>query len=105
AEEDEGGTPSGDSISTNLLSRLIEDGPSGLFFDAIGDNGQTPEQLRAALDAVDNVPGNVTLAATASGFVLDIRVVGTLDGMADLSVDGLNGALSMGGRMHIQADV
>lgn len=67
----------------------------------------TLAELRAALDASDAIPGNVTLTEAGDVSSLTIRIVKTLEGPADLEIlsEVLGGLLNLKGTIEIAADV
>ena len=79
---DEAGTE-GDEGAPFLL-RLLESGFGGFSLDQIGENEQIDslEALRAALDGLDAVPGNVTLTEANGVSTFNVQILKSLEGQA-----------------------
>ncbi|MEX0642951.1 MAG: hypothetical protein WD468_09640 [Pirellulales bacterium] len=88
-----------------LLRRLIERGFGGFNLSEIGRSIDTPEALRAKLDALDDISGNVTLTEQATTTRWDVGIRKSLSGDADFDFDALGGAVTLGGTIEITADV
>ena len=88
-----------------LLARLLFEG-TGFSLDRIasGEIGSLAE-LRQVLDELDETDGNVTLTEVGGVSTIDFRMDREIDGAADIDVDVLGGALTLQGRVDIEADV
>ena len=88
-----------------LFQRLIESGLGAFSIAEIGSLLDAPDTIRAALDGLDEVPGNVSYTEVGDLITFDVRLEKTLGGLADLSIDALNGALELTGVAEITADL
>ncbi len=88
-----------------IFRRLIESGPGAFSIAEIASSLDTAEKVRAALDDLDDTPGNVTLTEVGNVTTFDVRVLKTLAGTADLAVNALGGTLDLEGHVEISADV
>src|SRR5262249_47347128 len=104
-EENEG-TQVGIFEGDELFTRLFQEGPRGFQIADIGVTITTPEQLRQALDDLDDQPGNVSLTTTPDGGVrYDVRFTKTLTGEADVNLSAFGGSLFLHGDVEISTDV
>jgi hypothetical protein len=96
--------PSGFTEDT-ILGRLLDSGQGAFPLADIGSTIATLDDLRNQLDALDNIPGNVTFTQANGVTRFDVQVHKTLSGTADLNLDGLGGSLNIGGSIDVSADV
>src|SRR5262249_38269727 len=94
----EGGSPSLSSILGRLLG---EDTIAQIGSGAIA----SPEALRERLDDLDQTDGNVTFARSGDGFVFDMTVATTLDGVTALDLEAFGGTLFLQGNIHLSVDI
>ncbi|HEV3003498.1 MAG TPA: hypothetical protein VGX78_03515, partial [Pirellulales bacterium] len=92
---------------SGIVRRLIESGLGAFNLDDIGDGIDSASALRDKLDALDSVPGNVTLTETATETRFDVHIQKTVSGTADLNVDesALGGSISLHGQLDVSADI
>ncbi|HEX8523269.1 MAG TPA: hypothetical protein VF669_13510, partial [Tepidisphaeraceae bacterium] len=104
--------------ATSILQRVIEEGDSGINLWSIGEEGSLISDLaslRAALDALDDVPGNVKLDTTsdqdgdgAADTLLTVQILDRrLDGLVNLEVDAelALGHVALRGELEVEASV
>jgi hypothetical protein len=109
--EDEGGDAGGDEVpdpgdpGTSVLQRLIETGTGAFQLADIGQSITTADELRDRVDALDDVPGNVTYSDSGGVIRFDVRVTKTLSGIADLGVLTPDGKASVSGTIDALAEV
>ena len=96
--ETEGGSG---SSGIPLLRRIVESG-TGAFNIA---DVTSLDDLRDKLDALDDVPGNVSYTSDANGVRFDMQVKKTLSGEAHLDVYAVGGAVNLTGALDLSADV
>ncbi len=99
--------PSGSAATSGspVIQRLIESGLGAFHISDIGSSIATPEDLRARLDGLDDVDGNVTLTQTDTLTRYDVHIKKTLTGSADLKVQALGGAVDLEGTLEVSANV
>lgn len=90
---------------TSIFARLLSQGATPLDLESIGNSITTPAQLRDALDALDTIPGNVVLTQSAGATRFAVQVQRRMEGEARVDVSGLDGTISLAGRVRIGADV
>src|SRR5439155_457476 len=107
-EAEEAGKPA-PSQGDPFLRRLFESGFGAFRLDDVGEDAaiNSPEALRAALDALDATPGNVTFTDVSGVTTFNVQVVKSLEGPADLEVANqvLGGLLKLDGTVDIAATV
>jgi hypothetical protein len=92
--------------ANSLIRRLLEEGLGGFRIEDIGTTITTAEDLRAALDGLDDQAGNVTFTVSAEGVTrYDVTVVKVLDGAADLDVEALGGLVELNGSVDFSATI
>jgi hypothetical protein len=104
--------------SMSLLRRILQEGMNGIRLESIKTGGtiSTPAQLKDALDALDNVAGNVTLNSTTDrdgdgtpDLLFHAQVRKTLAGETSLainaSVPGNLGQVAISASVGFSADV
>ena len=105
---------SGSVRSTSGLERLIESGENGFSLSEIGDTILTFDALRARLDDLDDVAGNVVLdevtdrdGDSLADTILTIQIQRTLNGQAalELQTEYGVGEIDISGDMHVSVDV
>jgi hypothetical protein len=98
-----------ETAGSTLLRRLIEEGLGRFSLSDIGENRaiNSVQALRAKLDALDGVAGNVTVTELANKTLFTMALTKSLSGMADLDVlsQVLGGTVNFDGQMRISADV
>ncbi len=105
APSDEEVSDAGDELplgSSQIFSRLMETGLGAFDLSSI----TSPADLQQRLDALDETSGNVTMTTATDGSVrYNATIVKELEGLADLDVDALNGLVSLGGTIDLNARV
>lgn len=89
--------------SEQILRRILENGE--FLLSNLATDLQTPETLRAALDSLDAIPGNVTYSSDGGVLRYELSVQRDLTGTADLSLDWAEGGISLEGTWNISAEV
>ena len=96
------------SNTDSIFQRLIETGPGGFQISDIGstllDSGA---ELESALDGLDDTPGNVHFTDGGTFYELDIQILRTLRGQANLDFDfdvGV-GQVDISGFIEVSADL
>ncbi len=89
------------------LQRIIESGPHGFSLSDIGSVILTTADLKARLDALDDIPNNVTLTETGGVTRFDVHVVTRLDGSAGVNVNKSLpfGSVDLAGSLELSAEV
>jgi hypothetical protein len=88
-----------------ILGRLLDSGQGAFSLADIGSTIATLADLRDRLDALDNIPGNVTFTQANGVTRFDVQVHKTLSGTADLDLNGLGGSLNIAGSIDVSADL
>ena len=98
----------------SVFERLIQTGLGGFNLSDIGDSITSVAELRAKLDALDAIDGNVSVAEVGGVTTFDFHMVKSLVGVVDLAVDGPalldtlaldNDAIKLEGEAEIGFDV
>ena len=105
----------GNPAGTSFISRLIEEGDNSFSLSEIGQSITSLDDLRDRLDALDNIPGNVTYTYTppvspiAPGDVgsvrFDLQIVKDLSGDATVHVGEDGTSIQIDGTAGITAQV
>src|SRR5262249_49323975 len=109
--EDPSGDAEGDEVpdpgdpGTSVLQRLIETGTRAFQLADIGQSITTADELRDRLDALDDVPGDVTYTDSDGVIRFDVHVTKALSGVADLGALTPDGKASVSGTIDALADV
>ncbi|RPI44921.1 MAG: LEPR-XLL domain-containing protein, partial [Betaproteobacteria bacterium] len=87
--------------------RIIESGPGGFSLDDIGVSIGSYDELRAALDDLDGIGGNVSYTEVGDDVTFDIEIVKHLSGTADFEAGFslFGGSVDLGGLIEIGAEV
>ena len=95
----------GDDYETGGFRRLLETDEGEFILDGIGAGIDTLDQLREALDALDEFAGNVSFLTIDDTTTFTARIVKRLGGQAGLEVafekDG--GSVNLTGRLDVEA--
>jgi Ca2+-binding RTX toxin-like protein len=104
-----------DAAGTSFIRRLIEEGDNSFMLSDIGQSITTLDALRDKLDALDDIPGNVSYTYTpptspiAPGDVgsvrFDIQIVKDLDGEANVHIGSDGSSIRLDGTAGITANV
>ncbi|MBU6398951.1 MAG: LEPR-XLL domain-containing protein, partial [Verrucomicrobia bacterium] len=89
----------------SVLDRLLQSGSSGLRLSDIGGAINSWSSLVQFLDGLDNIPGNVVMTQSGGVTRIDMQVVKTLGGTANLDVNLLGGALYLKGSLDVSVQV
>ena len=90
-------------VGTSLFQRMLETGEDGFLLDSIGDFPDL-EAFRAALDDLDDAPGNVILSGDEQDPVFDVTISRHFEGTSGLDIQAL-GLIELTGKLTVGADV
>ncbi|RIK78198.1 MAG: hypothetical protein DCC68_15775 [Planctomycetota bacterium] len=90
-----------------ILERMFTNGQTSLLLSDIGNPDlDTLDELEARLEALDDVPNNVSFTTDAAGLPqFNVAVKQRLTGSADLDLSVLNGRIGLRGSVETSADV
>src|SRR5205807_2705351 len=84
-----------------VLQRIIETGTGAFDLSSV----TSLDDLRDKLDALDDIPGNMSYTNANNVLRFDMTVQKTLSGQALLDVSALSGAVKLNGTLDLSADV